>query len=276
MNAQLLFCTLFFVLTAAFGLCAQAQDKRPEYQLGAGDTIRIFVYQNPDLTLETRVNENGTITFPLIGNIKIGGMTVPSAEKAIANALRDGGFIKKPQVSIVVLQVRSNQVSVLGQVNRPGRFPLETLNIRVSEMIAIAGGISAGGANIAGGNSTGGADIAILTGVRDGKPFRKDIDIADMFLNNKLQDDLVVEGGDIIYVPRQPVFYIYGEVQHPGSYPVERGMTIRQALAQGGGPTLRGTESGLRLYRRGVIAPKLQLDDPVQGYDVLYVRERTF
>ena len=265
MNAQLLFRALFIILAGAFGLCAQAQDKQPQYQLGAGDTIRILVYQNPDLTLETRVNENGTITFPLIGNIKIGGMTVPSAEKAIANALRDGGFIKKPQVTIVVLLVRSNQVSVLGQVNHPGHFPLETTNIRVSEMIAIAGGVSATG-----------ADIAILTGVRDGRPFRKEIDIVGMFLNNKPQDDLAVEGGDVIYIPRQPVFYIYGEVQHPGSYLVERSMTIRQALAQGGGPTIRGTESGLRLYRRGVVAPNLQLDDPVQPYDVIYVRERVF
>lgn len=276
MNAQLSFRILFLILAAAFGLCAQAREKQPEYQLGAGDIIRIFVYQNPDLTLETRVNEDGTITYPLIGNIKIGGKTVPSAEQTIAKALKDGGFIKQPQVTVVLLQNRSNQVSVLGEVNHPGRFPLENLNIRVSEMIAIAGGITAGGVSIAGGAITGGGDIAILTGVRDGKPFRKDIDIADMFLNNKPQDDVEVQGGDVIYVPRRPVFYIYGEVQKPGSYPVQRSMTIREALAQGGGPTIRGTESGLRLYRRGAVAPNLQLDDPVQGSDVLYVRERTF
>lgn len=265
MNQQLLFRTLFFVLAAASGLCAQAQDKQPEYLLGAGDTIRIFVYQNPDLTLETRVNENDTITYPLIGNVKIGGMTVPSAEQAIAKALKDGGFIKKPQVTIVLLQNRSNQVSVLGEVNHPGHFPLETLNTRVSEMIAIAGGISATG-----------ADIVILTGVREGRPFRKDINVASVFLHNKPQDDLVVVGGDVIFVPRQPVFYIYGEVQKPGYYRVERGMTIRQALAQGGGPTIRGTESGLRMYRRGAAAPNLKLDDPVQADDVIYVRERLF
>ncbi len=267
MNQQLLFRTLVFIFAAAFTFCAQAQGTQLEYQLGAGDSIRITVFQNPDLTVETRVTENGTITYPLIGIVKIGRMTIPSAEQTIAKALKDGGFIKQPQVNIVLLQNRSNQVSVLGQVNRPGRFPLETVDIRVSEMIAIAGGII----------TDTGADIATLTGLREGKPFRKEIDIAGMFLNDKPQDDLVVAGGDVIYVPRQPVFYIYGEVQKPGSYRVERGMTIRQALAQGGGPTIRGTESRLRLYRLGgVETSSPALNDPVQANDVLYVRESLF
>lgn len=265
-----LFRTLVFILSAAFALSARAQDTQPEYQLGAGDIIRIIVFQNPDLTVETRVTENGTITYPLIGVVKIGGKTIPSAEQIIAKALKDGGYIKQPQVNIVLLQNRSNQVSVLGQVNHPGRFPLETVNIRVSEMIAIAGGII----------TNTGADVAILTGVREGKPFRKEIDIANMFLNNKPQEDLVVTGGDVIYVPRQAVFYIYGEVQKPGSYRVERGMTIRQALAQGGGPTIRGTERSLGLYRRDP-SGKLEtlspdLNAPVQPDDVLYVKESLF
>ena len=119
---------LLFVLAAAFALCAQAADKQLEYQLGAGDTIRIVVFQNADLTLDTRVTENGTITFPLLGTIKIGGLTIGAAEQIIAKALKDGGFIQSPQVNIVLLQNRGNQVSVLGQVNRPGRFPLETFS----------------------------------------------------------------------------------------------------------------------------------------------------
>lgn len=280
MNPQLLYRALLFILAATFVLCVQAQDSQLEYRLGAGDSIRITVYQNPDLTLDTRVAENNTITYPLIGIVKIGGMTIHSAQQAIAKALKDGGFIKQPQVNIVLLQNRSNQVSVLGQVNHPGRYPLETVNIRVSEMIAIAGGISAAGAYISGGVSSAGADIAILTGVREGKPFRKEIDIAGTFLNNKPQDDLVVTGGDVIFVPRQPVFYIYGEVQKPGSYRVERGMTIRQALAQGGGLTPRGTERSLGLYRRGpdgkVDSLSPDLNSPVQADDVLYVKESIF
>ena len=261
-----------FFLCAMLGLwtaLACAQERQPEYQLGPGDTIRIMVFQNPDLTVETRVTENGTISYPLVGTLTIGGMTIPAAEQVIARALREGNYIQQPQVNIALLQNRGNQVSVLGAVNRAGRYPLETFNTRISEMIAIAGGISALG-----------ADTVILTGLRDGRPLRKEIDIASMFLENRLQDDVVVAAGDVIYVHRQPMFYIYGEAQRPGAYRVERGMTMRQALVQGGGPTGRGTERSLRVYRRGAngamqsLSP--ELSDPVQPDDVLYVRESLF
>lgn len=244
--------------------------RQVEYQLGAGDSIRVVVFQNVDLTIEARVTENGTISFPLIGEVRIGGMTIPAAEKTIAAALKDGGFIQQPQVNIVLLQIRGYQVAVLGQVNRPGRFPLDTLNVRVSEMIAIAGGITVAT----------GADVAVLTGTREGKPFRKEIDIASLFVDNKVQDDIVVANGDVIFVQRAPMFYIYGEVQRPGSFRVERNMTVQQALAQGGGPTARGTERWLRLHRRGadgkieILRPSMS--DLVQPEDVIYVRESIF
>jgi polysaccharide export outer membrane protein len=260
--------TLFCL--AAFSLGVHAQETKGEYRLGAGDSIRIAVFQNPDLTLETRVSEVGTITYPLIGVVKIGGMTVAAASQSIAKALREGNFIKQPQVSILPLTIRYPQVSVLGQVNRPGRFALETFNMRLSEVLAMAGGIAPTG-----------ADLAILTGERDGKPIRREIDIAALFLEGGLQQfDVPIVGNDVIYVSRQPMYYIYGEVQKPGSYRVERGMTIRQALAQGGGLTPRGTERGLRLHRRAgnsevqVSTPKL--DELLQPDDVLHVGESLF
>jgi len=269
MSPQRWLLPFLLALAGLGGLGAQAQDKFPEYRLGPGDTIRIFVYQNPDLTLETRVTENGNITFPLIGVLGIGGMTIASAEQTIAKALQAGGFIKRPQVNVLLVQNRGSQVSVLGQVNHPGRFPLETFNTRLSEMVATAGGIAPTG-----------ADVAILTGQRNGKPFRREIDIAGMFINENLDGDLMVAGGDVIYVQRAPMFYIYGEVQRPSSYRVERNMTIRQALAQGGGLTVRGTERALRLYRRAasgaVETLNPNLDDPVRPNDVLYVRESIF
>ncbi|MEO7726116.1 MAG: polysaccharide export protein EpsE [Burkholderiales bacterium] len=263
---------LLLLLAIAFACGAQAQNQKtaqPEYQLGKGDSIRVVIFQNPDLTVETRVTENGTISYPLVGSVNIGGLTIPAAERAIGKALSDGGFIQKPQVNIVLLQNRGNQVSVLGAVIRPGRFPLETFDIRASEMIAIAGGIAATG-----------SDTAILTGLRDGKPYRKEIDVAGMFLDNKLDNDVIVAGGDVIYVYRMPVYYIYGEVQRPGSSRIERGMTVRQAMAQGGGPTARGTERRLRLYRRsagGAVEMSVpNLNDAIQPDDVLYVNESIF
>lgn len=282
MNCLRLLISLLFIVAAGFALPVAAQDKpqappqdrqapdgQSEYQIGSGDNIRIQVFQNPDLTMETRVTENGTISYPLIGSVRIGGMTIPAAEQAIAKALKDGGFIQSPQVNISLLANRGNQVSVLGAVGRAGRFPLETVNTRVSEMMAIAGGIA-----------TNGADIAILTGTRDGKPVRKEIDIAGMFLDNKMQDDIVVAAGDVIYVHRMPMFYLYGEAQRPGTYRVERNMTFRQALAVGGGPTARGTERGLRLYRAGadgkVELLRPQLDELIKPDDVLFVTESLF
>jgi len=261
--------TLAVIFLTAFVLRAQAQEKQPEYRLGPGDTVRIQVYQNPDLTLETRVTENGTITFPLIGSAKIGGLTVSAAERVIADALKSGGFIKQPQVTVMPVQIRSAQVSVLGQVNRPGRYPLETLNINVSEVLAIAGGIAPTG-----------ADVAIVTGTRDGKPFRKEIDIRGMFLDNKMQENVTVSNGDVIYVDRAPMLHIYGEVQKPGPLRLERNMTIRQALAEGGGPTARGSELNLSLHRRGpdgkITSTTANLKDLLKEDDIIYVNENMF
>src|SRR6185295_17406118 len=90
---------LLVAMVAAFSFCASAQDRQPEYLLGAGDNIRLTVFQNPDLTVETRVTENGTISFPLVGSVKVGGLTIPAAEQAVAKALKDGNFIQQPQVN---------------------------------------------------------------------------------------------------------------------------------------------------------------------------------
>jgi polysaccharide export outer membrane protein len=253
---------------------AFAQDKR-EYALGAGDTIRVQVFQNPDLTVEARVSESGAITYPLVGAVQLGGLSIGAAEQKIADALMQGAFVRKPQVNIFLLQVRGNQVSVLGQVNRPGRFPLETVNTRVSDMLAAAGGAVSGGGTVVGGD-----DVVIVTGVRDGKPFRKEVNIPSLYLNDRPGDDILLMGGDSLYVPRASVFYIYGEAQRSGVYRIERGMTVMQALATGGGPTMRGSENRVRLHRKnseGVteqIAPRMA--DPVLPNDVLYVRESLF
>jgi polysaccharide export outer membrane protein len=256
------------LITAFCATSAIAQDKL-DYPLGAGDAIRVQVFQNPDLTIETRVSENGSITYPLIGSVELGGLSIAAAEKKIAAALKEGGFVQQPQVNIVLMQVRGNQVGVLGQVNRPGRFPLETFNTRVSDMLAAAGGAAAGG-----------DDVAIVTGLRNGKPFRKEIDIPALYLGDKNQADIILSGGDTIYVHRAPVFYIYGEAQRPGSYRIERGMTVMQALAQGGGPTVRGSEWRLRLHRKNA-AGTIEQTSPdmaelLQPNDVLYVRESIF
>ncbi|WP_411881541.1 polysaccharide export protein EpsE [Polaromonas sp. YR568] len=240
-----------------------------DYRLGAGDAIGVQVYQSPDLSIDARVSESGVISYPLVGSVQLGGLTISEAEKKIGDALRTGGFVKVPQVNIVLRQVRGNQVAVLGQVSRPGRFPLETFNTRVSDMLAAAGGTTATG-----------DDVLIVTGQREGKPFRKVIDIPALFLNEKSDEDIVLAGGDTLYVNKAPMFYIYGEAQRPGPYRIERGMTVMQALAQGGGPTVRGSQNRLKLHRRDasgkVVETTPSLTDPVRAEDVIYVRESLF
>ncbi len=284
-------CVLGLMLAAAAGALAQAPadvatansrsaepsarvapiapDSSQEYLLGPGDMIKIQVFQSPDLTLETRVSESGTITYPLIGTVQLGGIAISKAEMLIARMLDEGGFVIKPQVSLLVLQVRGNEVSALGQFNHPGRFPLETTQTHLSDVIAQAGGIAPNG-----------ADEVILAGVRDGKPFRQEIDVTAMYTSKRVAEDLLVRPGDVVYVQRAPQVYIYGEVQRPGMFRLERDMTVMQALAEGGGLTPRGTQHGVRVHRRGadgrIQVLKPELDERLQPDDVVYVRESLF
>lgn len=261
--------SLIFLIFCLFMGSASAAGKLSEYLLGTGDVVRVTVFQNPDLSLETRVSENGAISYPLIGDVPVGGLSLSAAERKIAKLLADGGFVVKPQVSLLLLQIRGNQVAVLGQVNRPGRYPLETADTLLSDMLALAGGIAATG-----------SDVVVFSGVRDGKVLHREIDIATMFLNGDSSNDLVLKGGDTLYVHRAPMFYIYGEVLRPGVFRVERDMTVMQALATGGGLTPKGTQRGLRINRRSadgkvqVIEPAL--DEKIRPDDVIVVKESLF
>jgi polysaccharide biosynthesis/export protein len=261
------------LLLAAPGM-VWAQQSPPaaanaQYRLAAGDTIRISVYQSADLTLETRLTEAGTISYPLLGSVALAGLTVSEAEKRIADGLRTGNFVKQPQVSVAVQQVRGNQVSVLGQVGKPGRYPLETGNVQLTDMIATAGGVIPGG-----------ADQVVVVGTRNGQPYRAEIDLPSVFGAGRRANDLTLQNGDVIWVERAPMIYMYGEVQKPGSLRLERGMTVMQALAASGGLTQRGTERGLRVHRRDaegkvrIIEPAMT--DKLQPEDIIYIRESVF
>jgi polysaccharide biosynthesis/export protein len=243
---------------------------KPEAVLGAGDIIKVTVYQNPDLTVDGgRISEANQINFPLLGNIVIGGLTVAAAEQKIAKALRDGGFVLKPQVTIQVGQIRSSVISILGQVAKPGRYPIESVGAKVSEMIAAAGGVAAGA-----------SDVVTLVGTRNGRPIKLEIDLPAILQSGKTELDIAVENGDIVYADRAPVAYMYGEVQRPGVFRLERGMTLMQALAQSGGLTQRGTQRGMKVHRRdaqgNVTVSDIGLNDPVDRDDVIYVKESLF
>ncbi|MDH3460162.1 MAG: polysaccharide export protein EpsE [Burkholderiaceae bacterium] len=271
MMIRLLFTTLLalFMVAPVVAQPSQGIAVAPDYRLGPGDVIRIMVFQNPDLSFDTQLSESGYVSYPLLGRIKIGGTAVSLAEKRIADGLRNGNFVKQPHVSIMVVQVRGNLVSVLGQVNRPGRFPIETLDMRLTDVLAIAGGIAAGG-----------ADKVVLVGSRGGRQYRTEVDLPKLFEPGGRDKDLLVVNGDVIWVDRAPLAYIYGEVQRPGTVALRRSMTVMQALAASGGLNQRGTEKGLRVHRKDAEG-KLQvlepgLNDELLDDDVVFVRESLF
>jgi polysaccharide biosynthesis/export protein len=263
------FVSLCFSLLLALALRPALAQQAQEYLLGPGDVLKVSVFKNPDLTLEVRVSEAGAIGFPLIGPVQVANLTLPAAEKKIAQLLRDGGFVQNAQVNILVTTEVSNQVSVLGQVNRPGRYPLELAGGHLSGILATAGGIAPTG-----------SDSVIVSGIRNGKPFRHEVDTVQMSLSSDNHDDITLIGGDTVFVNRAPSFYIYGQVQKAGELRLEREMTVMQALASGGGVTGKGTSRGIVIHRRDaggkVKEVSAALDDDVRDGDVIYVKESVF
>lgn len=255
-------------MMAAFLALAAGMAVAADVPLGAGDVLKISVYGNPDLGLETRVSEAGQITFPLVGAVAVGGLSASAAEKKLGGLLESGGYLRKAQVNIIVTSLQSQQASVLGQVNRPGRYPLEGKRT-VMDLLAMAGGMNPDG-----------ADQVTLIRKRADATSRQVIDILDIVRNGDLKGDTEVSGNDIIYVERAPRFYIYGEVQRPGAFRLERNMTVVQALSVGGGLTQRGTERGVRIKRRNAAGQidiiQSKHDDLLQVDDVVYVQESLF
>jgi polysaccharide export outer membrane protein len=250
-------------LVLSMGVAAAA-----ELLLGPGDVVKLSVYGSPDLSLETRVSESGNITFPLLGQVAVGGLSVAAAEKKIGDLLEKGGYLKKAQVNMLVTTLASQQVSVLGYVNRPGRYAVEGRR-KALDLLAMAGGIHGDG-----------GDIISLVRTRNGNTTRETIDVVDMVRKGELNKDYEVAGGDIIYVERAPRAYVTGEVQRPGPFRIERGMTVQQAVSAGGGLTPRGSSNGLHITRRDAAGNpttiEVKASDLVQVDDVITVRESWF
>jgi polysaccharide biosynthesis/export protein len=241
-----------------------------DYELGPGDSVKLSVFLSPELSLEVRLSEGGFVSLPMVGQVKLSGLTITGAENLISTKLREGNFIQKAQVSLSVSAYRSQMVSVLGNVGKPGRYPLEVKGQRLSELLATVGGVSPSG-----------ADTIVLTRrTQNGGVETREIDLPSIYLNNKTDLDIVMQGGDTIYVHRQPIYYIYGQIGKPGNYPIERGMTVSQAIAKGGSFTLRSRESGVRLLRRDVsgkiVESTPKMDDPVKADDQIFVKESLF
>lgn len=259
--ALLMICSVLSSL--ALSSLARAADS--DYRLGSGDLLRVNVFGSPELSSEVRVSESGNITYPLIGQVPVAGKSPAQVEALLVSAFADGGYLKQPQVSVLVVEYRSQKVSVLGHVTKPGQYSLQSAS-RLLDVLAEAGGPINEQA----------ADTATLMR-KDGS--KATVDLTALFSGDPAQNH-VVNGGDTIYVPRAPQFYVYGEVQKPGMYKLERGMTVSRAISAGGGLTTRGSERRVVIKRKDKQG-KEQLysargSDMLQADDVLMVKEGLF
>lgn len=229
------------------------------YILGPDDQIEVSVYGQPDLTVKTRIKSDGQITLPLIGDVEATGETVQSLADKVEKQLRSGGIVRQPIVNIEVQAFVNRAVTVLGAIASPGLYGLDRPQT-LTTMLARAGGVRGDGSERVllrrGNDSVTEMEIAALA--RDGGK------------------DVMMQPGDVVFVPVAEQFYVYGQVNSPGSYPIVGNMTVRQALARGGGPTLAGTERRVTLYRAGKNGVEADLEGPVHKGDVLFVRERLF
>ncbi|HSC79158.1 MAG TPA: polysaccharide export protein EpsE [Chitinolyticbacter sp.] len=240
-------------------------DNAGEYRLGPGDVVKVTVYDHPDLDTEAQLTQDGKLTFPLIGLLDMNGRTFTEAAKQIANELEKGEYVRKAHVNLLITQYRSQRISVVGDVNRPGRYQLDSPT-NIVDALALAGGISV----------TGGDRVVLVRGDK-----RTEI-LLSKLMSQPGQDDQSVKvfSGDVVFVPRMQQFYVYGEVNRPGNFRLENNMTVMQALASAGGFNPRASHRNLMVHRTGtdggVEALAVKLTDRIQENDVLYVQEALF
>jgi polysaccharide export outer membrane protein len=252
-------------LFAALLWLTQAAAKSEDYRLGAGDLLHIVVFDHDELSVDARVSQTGNITYPLVGQVPVAGLSTRDAELLLARRLMDGGFVKQPQISVLVSEYQSQKVSVMGQVTKPGQYPLEASK-KVLDVLALAGGVL---------NDTAADDATLVRA--DGS--RAVIDLEKLFDGDPAVN-LGVQDGDTVFVPHAPQFYIYGQVQHPGQYRLARNTTISQAISVGGGLTPRGTQRGAIVKRIDEKGKEHRFpvrdEDVLQPNDVLLIKASLF
>ena len=238
----------------------QRRDVTAGYVLGADDVVEVTVLGQPEFATRARVKANGTIQLPFIGEEKIAGETALTLAPKIAEKLRAGGFYAKPVVNIEISSFASRYVVLLGAIAQAGLQPVDR-DYRLSEIIARAGGLRETGADF--------VTLTRATGEQRSYPFEK-------LASGGPEDDPWVSPGDKIFVPEADLFYIYGQINAPGVYPIRGGpMTVRKAVARGGGFNASGSAKRIKLFRDGQ-ETKVNLDMVIKAGDVLVVGERLF
>jgi polysaccharide export outer membrane protein len=253
------------------------------YRLGPEDEIEIRVWDHDDLTRKTRIGLNGAISFPFVGEIKAGGLTALQLQKELESRLGPK-YIIEPHVSIIVTDFKSQKFFVVGNVQKPGTYPL-TKNIRVVEAISLAGGLSSG----TGIKPVSGA-VAIIVranpqgatqqpSLPDQSPAaQKETVSIPAALAGDPKNNLEIRNGDTIYIPSL-VFYVTGEVKNPGRYSYDENMTVLMAVTTAGGFTDKASSGRTQIIREVAGAKKkfkVGMEDPVHPGDTIVVPESWF
>jgi polysaccharide biosynthesis/export protein len=238
---------------------AASKELSEGYVLGPDDVVDISLIGQPEFQTRARVRANGTIQLPFIGEQMVSGETALTLGPKIAERLRTGGFYAKPVVNVEISSFSSRYVTLLGAVGATGLQPVDR-EYRLSEVIARAGGIRGDG-----------ADYITLT-----RPSgeQKNYDFVKLASGGP-DDDPVVKPGDKIYVPLADTYYVYGQINQPGQFPIRGQMTVRNVIARSGGIGPSGSLKKIKLFRDGK-EMKATLDMPVLAGDVFTIGERAF
>ncbi|PXX47456.1 polysaccharide biosynthesis/export family protein [Undibacterium pigrum] len=241
--------------------------------IGEGDQLLVTVFGQPDLTADVTIGESGVITLPLVGTVEVKGKTALEIASIFAKKLEQGQYIKNPRVSIKVIQQLSRTFSVLGEVLRPGRYPLQG-QISILEALSLAGGVSQKAEK----------SLRILRR-EPGKPTSELQEYASIKLEldaSTLPPELAqkIQPNDVLFVPQQKNFYVYGEVRRPGIYPMEEDLNVMRVLSIGGGVTERGSIRRIIIHRKTESGELREISagiaDKVQPGDVVFINERIF
>jgi len=262
----LLVAGLVLWLFGAGGSIAAEQD---DYLLGEGDILRISVYDHADLSLTARVGGDGTIAFPLIGQVEIRGLTATAAAEKIARLLSDG-YIVNPQVSVFIEQFRNRKVVIMGEVSSPGLYELSGPTTLL-ELISRAGGLS---------REAGPSAAIHRQSSSPGDPDLLQIDLKKLLEQGDRSQDVVLRDGDNIFIAKAGLAYVTGQVQKPDSYPIEEGTTVIMAVTRAGGFTPLAAKGRVKVIRKvsgeEQIFEKVPMNMPVLPDDVIVVPESYF
>jgi polysaccharide export outer membrane protein len=252
-----------------------AQTAGDTYRIGLQDELTITVFDEPDLSTNYRVDSDGAISFPLVGHVQAAGATIAELQQRLASMLASG-FIRNPQVRVEVNQYKSQFVYVIGEVRAPGKITMTGTRMTLLEALALAGSPTAGASN----------EVIVVHPAKPGlaqadsntEGTRITVNRKDLELG-KAGHDVILKDGDIINVPAARQFYITGNVRNPGTFVLDPGMTVQQAIALAGGLTERGSDRRLRVRR--LVGGKLtevgiELTDQVQPDDTITIPGRFF